>query len=69
MKTFRSFLQLAGAVGEAIVSFAVAASGPGRELVKWITQGVEKFTEWMKSAEGRTASISSSRRRSRSSRP
>lgn len=50
---FKELLRLIGAVGDAIVAFAGAAARPGGELVKWIREGVEAFTDWLRSAEGK----------------
>jgi len=55
MFAFRQILRLAGAVGDAIVAFAVAASKPGGQLVRWLREGLEAFTKWMRSAEGQKA--------------
>ena len=55
MSTFRTMLKFVMRLADGIVAFATGASKPGRELVKWISDGVAKFTEWMRSAEGRAS--------------
>lgn len=50
-----SWLQLLGAVGDALFSILSASSGPGTELVQWLTKGAQALADWASSAKGQDA--------------
>ena len=51
--TLRQVLRFVGAVADAIVAFGVAASDAGGGFIKWLREGLEHFTEFIRSAEGK----------------
>jgi phage-related protein len=49
----RSWLRLAGAVSDLMLSFFSAAAPAGQRLVNWLARGADALASWVKSKEGR----------------